>query len=235
MWHCRKGLWKNNRLSHLRGLWHFTTTRKLGDARKPPSRERALSVANAAPARLIMPRQVHGRRVLALKGNSHPASPRADGLVTSKPGVALGIVSADCLPIFLVDKEHRAAALVHAGWRGLVKGILRRAVRVMKKSFGTRPSQCLAAIGPHIHSCCYEVGLVVARLFHVSDIKSSGAGRYRLNLGKAAARQLRGLGIPIRFSDVCPACTGCRPKDFFSYRREQTDKRHLSAIGFYGN
>lgn len=81
-----------------------------------------------------------------------------DALVTAVPGLALVVRTADCLPVLLADPEHRAVAAVHAGWRGTLKRVAQKAVGVMRREFGSDPGQFLAALGPAIHACHYEVG-----------------------------------------------------------------------------
>src|SRR6185436_15261892 len=104
---------------------------------------------------IVVPRQVHGTTVLEAAPDARPT---ADGLVTARAGMLVGIVTADCVPVLLVDRERRAAAAVHAGWRGAAAGILEAAVNDLHARFAVEPADLEAAIGPAIGGCCYEVG-----------------------------------------------------------------------------
>lgn len=110
-------------------------------------------------------KQVHSdviHRVAKKPGRSPLAG---DGLVTNLPGVLLAIQTADCLPVLLVDPEHRAAGAFHAGWRGTLARIVEKGVGRMRKEFGSDPAKLLAAIGPGVRACCYAVGSEVREKF----------------------------------------------------------------------
>ena len=95
-----------------------------------------------------------------------PAEPLVgDGLITSTPGLLLGIQTADCLPIILVDRKRHAVGVFHAGWRGTVRRIVEKGVGEMIRHFRSNPRDLIAAIGPGIHGCCYEVGEEVREQF----------------------------------------------------------------------
>ncbi len=97
---------------------------------------------------------------------SAPAAPlQGDALITAQPGLLLAAQSADCVPILLADPVRRVAAAIHAGWRGTLARIAAKTVGRMRLEFGTRPGDVLAAIGPAIGRCCYEVGPEVAQAF----------------------------------------------------------------------
>jgi polyphenol oxidase len=93
-------------------------------------------------------------------------APTADGLITQEPGVLLVVQTADCVPILLADTRTRAVAAVHSGWRGTLRRIAEKTLGRMQIEFGTRPEDVVAAIGPAIGRCCYEVGSEVAKEFH---------------------------------------------------------------------
>jgi polyphenol oxidase len=107
---------------------------------------------------------------------SHPFAqpPKGDALAASTPGLLLAIQTADCIPILLVDPRHRAVAAVHAGWRGTLARIAAKTLGRMQMEFSTRPADVLAAIGPGIGQCCYEVGPEVVKEFtaQFGDAKS---------------------------------------------------------------
>ncbi len=102
-------------------------------------------------------RQLHSDIVQVVEEPRHGGLP-GDALVTATPRLALTIKTADCLPVFLADPEHHVVAAIHAGWRGTLKRIVEKTVGVMRSHFGADPAGVLAAIGPGIHVCCYQVG-----------------------------------------------------------------------------
>lgn len=148
-----------------------------------------------------------------------------DALLENMPGRLVAVKTADCLPILLVDEEHRAVAAVHAGWRGTVQGIVRHAVRRMEHEFGTRPARLHAAIGPGIGECCYEVGPEVAAQF-------GKGGPAHIDLADANRLQMAEAGIPDGQIYAAQLCTKCGSGDFHSYRRDgERSGRMLSFAG----
>jgi len=186
---------------------------------------------------------------------------RGDGLITSKPGILLGIKVADCLPVLLADPERRAVGAFHAGWRGTARRIVEKGVGEMRKHFGSDPAKLLAAIGPGIGSCCYEIGDEVEREFEsqfaywqelFEDVFDSWSlhARYpllflnqrapghgdpavsrRLNLVKANLLQLRDAGVAEENISNLGLCTSCRTDLFFSYRKEHVTGRMMAVVG----
>jgi YfiH family protein len=154
-------------------------------------------------------KQIHSNRVL-IAGRAGSLG-EADALVTAVPGVAVSVRTADCIPILLADPRTGAVAAVHAGWRGTAARIAGETLERMRAEFGTRTEDVLAAIGPGIGECCYEVGPDVARQF--------GEAGPRLNLAGLNRRQLEEAGVRPAHIDVISPCTFCDDR-FFSYRRE---------------
>lgn len=177
-------------------------------------------------------RQIHSDLCVYADGRTGCLG-QGDALVSDRPGQFLGVRTADCLPIFIVDERLRAVAAVHAGWRGTVRGICGKAVGAMQRRFGSRPENLVAAIGPGICGACYVVGPEVARQF-----KPWFAGRTDLehrttiDLAEANRRQLIEAGVPLENVVTGAPCSSCRPGDFFSHRRGPGRAgRMLSAIG----
>jgi YfiH family protein len=168
---------------------------------------------SSPPESLATLKQIHSDTVVSANGRSGCLG-EGDALVTNTPGSVVAVKTADCLPILLVDASNRAVAAVHAGWRGTVRQIARRAAEAMCREFGTCTSNLHAAIGPGIGSCCYEVGPEVAAEF-------GRQGRAHVDLSEANRRQLMALGIPPRQIYAAGLCTQCRTGDFWSYRRER--------------
>lgn len=182
-------------------------------------------------------RQVHGVVVLPAPAppdgeDREPREPECDGLLTLRPGQAVAVKTADCVPLLLHDPLSGAAAAVHAGWRGAAGDIATRAVRAVVQATGSPPTEFHALLGPAIGPCCFEVGKEVLAAFAAGgrdpdQIRarqpppSAGpAGdRARLDLRRDTRLRLRAAGLRddrIRQSDHC---TRCGP-DFHSYRRE---------------
>ncbi|MEO5924728.1 MAG: peptidoglycan editing factor PgeF [Bryobacteraceae bacterium] len=134
-----------------------------------------------------------------------------DALLSNELGITVSIRTADCLPILLADPVSGAVAAVHAGWRGTAAGIVGITVRRMVAELHARPENILAAIGPGIGKCCYEVGLDVAR-----KLGESQAGK--VDLAENNRRQLLAAGVGQ--IDVVSPCTFCEAATFYSYRRE---------------
>jgi len=183
----------------------------------------------ASPTADLTLRQIHSNRVLNAGGLRDR---EGDALVTDQIGLSIGIRTADCVPILLLDCRNRAVAAVHAGWRGTAGEIAKCTVEKMSRDFETSPSDLHAAIGPCIRACCYEVGAEVARQFaSVFPEWEPDARSRNLDLAEANRRHMQAAGIPAeRIFDSC-LCTTCQAAQFFSYRREpENPGRMVAAI-----
>jgi hypothetical protein len=183
-----------------------------------------------APRELLRAQQVHGACVLRVP--PLPEGARADALLTQAPGQAVGVVSADCVPILLAHPSGRAVAAVHAGWRGSAQRIAVAATRALVEAIRCEPSDLVAVLGPHIGPCCYEVdGPVLEALGPEPVFVPSGSpGRYRLDLFELNRRQLLGAGLRAERIGRVPGCTSCDTERFFSYRRDGATGRLTSYI-----
>ena len=158
-----------------------------------------------------------------------------DGLVSKTPNLLLSVRTADCVPILLYDPKRRVCAAVHAGWRGTVGRIGKNAVKEMA-SHGSNPKDILAAIGPCIGQCCYQVGEDVYHAF--SQIGEFGdcfapdgeAGKHRLDLTLANRRILLEAGFAEDHIDTAYTCTRCHGEYFFSHRRMGAERGTMSAF-----
>ncbi|MEE9614074.1 MAG: peptidoglycan editing factor PgeF [Thermodesulfobacteriota bacterium] len=190
---------------------------------------------------LVTPRQVHGDGVAVVEGAGDEAV-EADGAVTAVKGLAIGVLTADCVPILLFDPVKRAVGVVHAGWKGTLKGVASRTVEAMESGFGSRPGDILAAIGPCIGVCCYRVGEEVASEFErvlgigteyvVREGGEGGEGKASsVDLGGANTAKLLSAGLLEENVTNESACTSCRNDIFFSYRKDAAvTGRQLSFI-----
>jgi len=177
--------------------------------------------------------QVHGAVVARAEGPGH--YDRCDALITSVPGLFLGISVADCLPIVLIDPRRRAVGIVHSGWKGSGGKIVLRALEAMHECFGTRAADVHAYIGPSAGGCCYEVGEDVASIFP-EDILLGGGGHLRLNLGAFNHAVLLRAGVPGGQVRLSGHCTIHEADLFHSHRRDGSRSgRMMAVVGFDEN
>jgi YfiH family protein len=161
-------------------------------------------------------------------------SPAADAIVSDQPHHMLVVRMADCPTALLADESGRVAAAVHAGWRGIVAGVLPAAVRTFRDRFGVDPARLTAAIGPCIGLQRYEVGPEVAEAFREAGlgeaIDERIAPRPHADLTRAAVIQLQGMGLSPEAIEASDRCTHREAKEFFSYRRDQGQTGHMAAV-----
>jgi YfiH family protein len=208
---------------------------------------------------LVTLRQVHSDTIRFVEAPSE-SQLVGDGLITSTPGLLLAIQTADCLPIILVDPKRRAVGAFHAGWRGTLKRIVEKGVGEMRRRFGTRPADLKAAIGPGVHSCCYQVGKEVrdqfesqfayaAKLFREVEESDPVREKYPmlfltarppghselpkkifLDLVEANRQQLLAVGVPAKNIEASPLCTNCNTNLLFSYRAEKGKTGRMMGV-----
>jgi YfiH family protein len=170
------------------------------------NRARVAAAATFDISRLALAKQVHGADVIEATATDSGVLGEADVLVTEARGTTLGIMTADCSPVILVGAER--AAVVHAGWRGVVAGAVERGLKEV-------PDATHAWIGPSIHACCYEVGPEVVEAFRARDLPV--ADDSHVDPSDAAAAILRSAGIAnVEVSSDCTSCDG----RYFSFRRD---------------
>lgn len=179
-----------------------------------------------APADLVRVRQVHGREVLRATAAGVGVLGEGDALVCDVPGVRVGVVTADCLPV-LIAMPSGAVAAAHAGWRGLAQGVLAAAVAALAE-IADDVERAVAVVGPHIGASCYEVDAPVVTALEarfgadVADaLRPTRPGHYEVGLARLAALDLARSGIAdTRIASVEDACTACSRERFHSYRRD---------------
>jgi YfiH family protein len=182
--------------------------------------------------------QVHSLNVVTVT-EGWPRGPQADGMVTAVPGIALGILTADCAPVLFADAQARVIGAAHAGWKGALSGVLESTLTAME-TLGARRERIAAAIGPCISQANYEVGPEFRTRFVESDsgdarffLPSDRADHHRFDLEAYVSERLSAAGV----DKIAPlsACTYARDADFFSFRRtthrgENDYGREISAI-----
>jgi YfiH family protein len=179
------------------------------------------------PPNVVLTRQVHGARIATEAECAGPSRLAADGVVGVTPGVPVAVVTADCVPILLATPGGTAVAAVHAGWRGLAAGVVGAGVAALR-GLARGPSSLVAAVGPHIGPCCYEVDAPVIDALRAGGAPGLGAalrptrpGHAALDLGVIAREALVAAGLARDFVGALPeACTRCDPERFPSYRRD---------------
>jgi polyphenol oxidase len=239
------------------------------DARAAVERNREiflkeLGVANGGRTwPLVSLRQIHSdliHRVDGVRVDRMPEQPLAgDGIVTNTPGLLVAVQTADCLPIIVVDRKRRAVGVFHAGWRGTVKRIVEKGVGEMRKHFKSDPRDLVAAIGPGVQGCCYEVGEEVRTKFETQfayarslfrEVKESDPVREKypllfltarapghselpvklfLDLVEANRRQLLDAGVMAKNIEAVGPCTACHTELLFSFRAEKGVTGRLMA------
>jgi YfiH family protein len=214
--------------------------------------------AGAHDLPLVTLKQFHSDLVQVV--DDAPADPcRGDASTTNRSGLLLAIQTADCVPILLVDAKKRTIAAIHAGWRGTLARIAAKTIGRMQMHFGTKPTDVLAAVGPAIGGCCYEVGTEVATQFlsqfpdapdYFDEFRTGDEPNpiqwlnmmppghqpppkgVLLDLRKANRSQLLAAGLRPQNIHVSDLCTACRPDLLFSYRKEgPRSGRLMSLIG----
>lgn len=175
---------------------------------------------NIAPHKLFIPYQTHSNKVLVID-QQFLTSPKTtqqehlhaiDAIVTQERGVCIGVNTADCVPVLIYDPTQEAIAVAHAGWRGLVNGVVQNTIRTMQERFNTNPLDIIAQIAPSISQRNYEVGEELLDIFRKSGFDTTKIfepthkGKYCLNLPLATSELLCSLGLQrnnIASSDIC--------------------------------
>jgi len=199
------------------------------------NRRRFARAVSGRDEKAIALRQVHSATIRVVREGDGPfekpdgrALLEGDGLMTDVPGRLLGIQTADCVPVMVVDTEKRAVAVFHAGWRGTVAGIVEAGVARMGEEFGSRAEDLVAAVGPSIGVCCYSVGEEVRTAFrdrfaYADQLFRESANVLSVDLWEANRRQLLEAGVPVERIAVIGECTGCAvsatgERRYFSHR-----------------
>jgi YfiH family protein len=224
---------------------HLFSTRQLPLTGPGDSPELAAAVD---AVRVAMVSQVHGRRVVVIRDEADvpPATTEADALISTAPRIAVAIRAADCVPLLLADPVSGAVAAVHAGWRGTAAGIAKEAVEAMRREFGVKAEHLLAAIGPSIAPCCYEVGSdlvdafaaagherhLIARWFATPPSPRGSRARRPLRLDVAGANRdhLVLAGVPESQIFLSGLCTAMHLEVLTSYRAEQERAGRIAGV-----
>lgn len=185
-------------------------------------------------------KQTHSTNIHVLKENKtlgwdslEDAIQNCDALITNQPNLMLTILTADCVPILLLDPIQNVIAAVHAGWKGTKEEILFKTIKRMEEEFSSNAIDIIAGIGPSIGRCCYEVDWNVAQYFEkFEDAYDQQADKYLLDLPHINKLQLLKAGLTSNNIELSNVCTACEVEHYFSYRKEKgCSGRFMSMIG----
>lgn len=216
-------------------------SRRVGDSQASveANLHRAAEALGVPLGRLYFLSQVHGTEVVQLSGSEdrdEVVHRTGDATVSTSQGVACGVRVADCVPVLVGDRQTGAVCAIHSGWQGTALGVVCAAVTALRKLIGGE-GDLVAAIGPHIERCCFEIGEDVAeRLaacapFETEVIVREDERKPHADLRRIVRSQLRALGLDDLAIDDVHGCTKCDADRFFSYRRDkERSGRHLAAI-----
>lgn len=199
------------------------------------NRRRMLTAVGRQPDSVFDVWQIHSSDVLVADGPRRGAPiEKADGILTDRPDVTLVMRFADCVPVLMFDPERPAIGLVHAGWKGTVRKVVRNAVKQMAASFGTRPEALLVGLGPAVAGHHYPVGQEVVEAVrgslgpHAEAVLASSNGQVTLDLWEANRRLLADEGVvQVEVSEIC---TACHLEDWYSHRGEAGKTGRFGAV-----
>lgn len=245
-----------DKLSAFNGLLHFTScaddrvNSNLGfvewaePGRVLDNRQRMAEAVGFKLEHMVVGQQTHSSNIAIVsetdagKGAKENASrlTSTDALVTNKRNICLMVMTADCVPVLLFDPEKKVIAAIHAGWRGTVGGIVDKTIDLMNRDYKVNPENLVAAIGPSIGKCCFEVGEEVKDAFEkyyadcsgfVSDGKEPG--KYQVDLREANRFQLLKAGVLDERIEVADKCTYCLHEEFYSYRYDRGETGRMGT------
>ena len=185
------------------------------------------------PRHWVLLNQNHQDRILLLREpfTTLPSLLEYDAMITNAPDIFLGIQTADCIPIFVVDQKRKVIAAVHAGRQGTALHITKKVLKKMEEEFGSPLGDLIIALGPSIGPCCYEIDEKVFMSEWEPFSTSKGGRRWMVDLAKINIAQMKNEGIKEEQIFWIDLCTSCHHDLFFSYRKEGQTGRQLSFIG----
>ncbi len=187
------------------------------------------SAQTATPPDVVLLQQRHTNIVMVIDDTTLDRQQTADAMLTNIPEIAIGIKTADCLPILFYDPDVSAIGAIHAGWRGLANRVISGAIERLCTAYAAAPGHLYAAIGPAICRNCYEVGAEVTdSIARVTDLRGvfrqTSAGKGLLDTTAIALRQMEAAGIPASHLSAVGLCTHCSG-GFHSYRAGSTGRQ----------
>jgi YfiH family protein len=193
------------------------------------NRQQFYNRLNIQEENIVLPKQIHSGNCTIFTSSN--GVPRTDALLTSTPGLFLGVVTADCFPVFLYSPQKNVVGIVHAGWRGVVQNIISHTVQKMNDDLDVAAPQVYAAIGPGLQQDCFEVRQDVYLHFPDKYLNNHADNTKRwLNLSLFIRDQLLKCGIPIDQIEVTSMCTKCSDQLYYSYRRDGINTGRMMGI-----
>lgn len=222
-------------LDQLGGTLYGFTTRALGASYEEIAKQMGVSSES-----LMTLKQIHSNQVVAISHKGPEIflwrdQKEGDALVTNQPGILVGVKTADCVPLLIYDPIQKVVAAVHAGWRGLVAGILESSLNQMRL-FGSAYEDLVVIMGPALCGFCFEVGPQVVKTFKHRfgldfTVRPGKGDRSSIDLREACRLILEEQHLSGNRIEFLPYCTACQPERFFSYRKGDQTGRQLSFIG----
>lgn len=206
-------------------------TKDIGDGRKIETILKFLKINQIDYKKIVIPDQIHSVNIEVFENKNNDLIQRiddTDGIITTEKNIFLTVITADCLPMIIVDKNLGAIGISHQGWRGSVKKMAQKMVEKFVQ-LGSNLKDIKVALGPHIGQCCYDIDEdryyqfkqefdgYSEKIFHWQQ------GRWHLNLGLLNYLLLQEIGLQKHQIDFFPFCTKCNKKQFFSFRRDKKE------------
>jgi len=180
--------------------------------------------------------QIHSDIVNKIDEDNIRQKKDGDALITNIVNVPLLIFTADCVPIAIIDKKHKAIGLAHAGWRGTYDLIAKKTIEEMTKNYNTNPEDLVCIIGPSIGPCCYEVSQELVEKFNINFTNSTEKlytienGKYKLDLWKINEYIIKECGVKDENIINLKICTSCNSDKFHSYRKHNQTPKRIGTI-----
>ena len=228
----KKGFYILEKFSQLPGIIHGFSTRECGNVKIRCIEEREKVLENRKrlaqslgfnAKKIVEAEQIHGTKIALVGKNDWGRQIKGvDGLLTGEEEVFLLIKTADCVPVLFFDSCQKVVGIAHAGWKGILGGIILETIKLMQTQFGSKAKNILVGLGPAIGVCCYDVPKERALKFQRfgKEIVREKEGKWYLDLRGAIAKSLNQLGVPFSNIEISSACTSCQNEVFFSFRKE---------------
>ena len=178
-------------------------------------------------SKIVFCRQTHSDRVIQVSSEL-VGRPTADAMITDQTNLGLGVLTADCVPVFIHDQKRSIIGIAHAGWRGTFYKIICKTINKIGDNFNVKPKDIIAVIGPSIGNCCFEVGEDLYKRFikNFPNFKScflQDEFKKKIDLKRINYLLLEEMGV--REIEILNECTKCNP-NFYSYRRDKSKSQN---------
>lgn len=237
----KNNILKLKKFSSKKNIVHGFTTKKFGNLRPgnacyTKNLHSLIKLLNTGKNNIITMNQAHSDNIMCFNSqNINSVIDNTDAIFTKKVGFYPSVLSADCVPLLFYDVKGQIVGVIHAGWKGLYKKIIKRTFEQILLT-KTNPQNIIIGIGPNIRSCCYEVSLDLAmkfkKKFPAIESVNFLNNKYYLDLTSLAINQLLSVGIKQENIDDCGLCTFENNDLFYSYRREGAG--YGASLGFIG-